>query len=83
MKGCEELLSGLSEYLDGTASEELCEELRRHMEGCENCRVVLDTTRRTIDLYRGDELVPLPESFHARLHDTLRRAWERKRGKPV
>ena len=81
MKDCEELLSGISDYVDGTASKELCAELQRHMEGCENCRVVVDTIQKTVRLYKGDVEVDLPEGFHARLHGNLRDAWERKHGK--
>ena len=83
MKDCEELLSGISEYVDGTASKELCAELQRHMEGCENCRVVVDTIQKTVHLYKGDEEVDLPSGFHQRLHGNLRDAWERKHGKAV
>lgn len=47
---CEELLGSLSAYIDGDLSPELCQELERHLARCDHCRVVLDTTGRTIDL---------------------------------
>ncbi|MBK9579240.1 MAG: zf-HC2 domain-containing protein [Fibrobacterota bacterium] len=79
MKPCKDLLSGISDFVDGSASDELCEEIRRHMEGCENCRVVVDTTRRTVQLFKGDELLEeLPADFKERLHGSLRDAWIRK-----
>lgn len=79
MKSCKELLEGISEFVDGSASEELCAQIRRHMEGCENCRVVVDTTARTVQLYKGDELLEeLPADFKERLHGSLRDAWVRK-----
>ena len=78
MSDCKDLLGGISDYLDGSASEALCEEIRRHMEGCANCRVVVDSTRRTISLYKGDDLVQeLTPDFQARLHGSLREAWKR------
>jgi len=83
MKDCEELLSGISDYIDGTASKELCAELQHHMEGCENCRVVVDTIQKTVHLYKGDQEVDLPEGFQARLHGTLREAWAHRHGKAV
>jgi anti-sigma factor RsiW len=49
-KNCEELLGSLSAYIDGDLPPELCQELERHLAGCDNCRVVLNTTKRTIDL---------------------------------
>ena len=47
---CHRLLGSLSEYIDGALSESLCEEIERHMSGCEDCQIVVDTVRKTIDL---------------------------------
>jgi anti-sigma factor (TIGR02949 family) len=49
---CNHYLPGLSDYLDGELSPELCAELERHMDECDKCRIVVDTTRKTIELYR-------------------------------
>jgi len=49
-KNCQALLGTLSEYIDGELPADLCQVIEKHLEGCENCRVVLNTTRRTIDL---------------------------------
>lgn len=51
-ENCQHLLHSLSDYLDQTLGEELCMELERHMLDCENCRIVVDTLRKTIYLYR-------------------------------
>ena len=83
MKDCEELLSGISDYVDGTASMELCAELQRHMEGCPDCRVVVDSIQKTVRLFRGEEEVDLPDGFHEKLHGTLREAWARRHGKAM
>jgi anti-sigma factor RsiW len=48
---CHALLGELCDYVDGEASQSLCAEIERHMAGCENCRIVVDTLRKTIDLY--------------------------------
>jgi anti-sigma factor RsiW len=50
--GCRNLLGSLSEFVDGTLEDELCAEIQRHMDGCDNCRVVVDSLRKTIYLYR-------------------------------
>ena len=47
---CVNLLGSLSEYIDGELNPELCAEIEKHLAGCEDCRVVLNTTKRTIDL---------------------------------
>lgn len=60
-QNCKALLGSLSEYIDGELPAELCKEIEKHLEGCENCRIVLNTTRRTIDLVHvpADENVPM------------------------
>jgi anti-sigma factor (TIGR02949 family) len=49
-ENCKALLGSLSDYVDGELPPELCSEIEKHLAGCENCRVVLNTTKRTIDL---------------------------------
>jgi anti-sigma factor RsiW len=49
---CKSLLGYLSDYVDGDLSEELCREIENHAAGCQDCRVVVDTLRKTISLYR-------------------------------
>jgi anti-sigma factor (TIGR02949 family) len=70
-KDCRELLAGLSEFLDDEASAELCAEIKRHMGGCHNCRVVVDTLRKTITLYRSMPRPDLPEEARERLYRVL------------
>jgi anti-sigma factor RsiW len=57
-ENCHELLDGLSDFIDGQASADLCAQIQRHMAGCKKCRVVVDTLRKTINFYR---LLPGPE----------------------
>lgn len=69
---CRRLLGALSDYLDGDLQEELCAELERHLQACENCRIVLDTLRRTIYLYRVTaEPVGIPQDVRQRLYHRL------------
>jgi anti-sigma factor (TIGR02949 family) len=69
---CKTLLGNLSDFIDGELDDEMCQELQRHMEGCENCRVVLDTMTRTIYLYQASEAeTKLPEDVRGRLFNTL------------
>ena len=71
-KNCRELLGSLSAYIDGDLSPELCLELERHLAGCDDCRVVLNTTRRTIDLVHTPLEKPgLPEEVRERLFKRL------------
>ena len=45
---CRELLGDISEYVDGAA----CEELERHLAECGNCRIVVNTLMKTVELYQ-------------------------------
>ena len=80
MSDCKDLLGALSEYLDGNEQAEMCTELRRHMATCERCRVVVDSAKRTIELYRDeDRIAEIPVDSQIRLHRTLQEAWSRKK----
>ncbi len=69
---CESLLGSLSEYIDGELNPELCREIEKHLAECENCRVVLNTTKRTIDLVQAPAERPgLPDDVRARLFKRL------------
>lgn len=69
---CRHLLGALSDYLDGDLQEELCAELERHLQECENCRIVVDTLRRTIYLYRVTaEPGEIPQEVRQRLYHRL------------
>ena len=49
---CKQLLGNLSEYIDGDLQAELCAEIEEHLKDCDNCRVVVNTLRKTIELYK-------------------------------
>ncbi len=69
---CESLLGSLSEYIDGELSPMLCQEIEKHLADCENCRVVLNTTKRTIDLVQAPaEKADLPNEVRERLFKRL------------
>lgn len=68
---CRHLLGDLSDYLDGQAPEAICAEIERHMAGCEDCRVVVDTLHKTVLLYRGLPQPSLPESAREQLYRAL------------
>ena len=69
---CEELLFSLSLYIDGELNPELCQELEKHLAGCDNCRVLVNTTSRTIDLVHAPiEKLDVPEDVRERLFKRL------------
>jgi predicted anti-sigma-YlaC factor YlaD len=68
---CHHLLGSLSDYLDGEMSDALCAEIEHHLANCNNCRVVVDTLRQTIQLYRALSDPDLPEAARERLYQSL------------
>jgi anti-sigma factor RsiW len=70
-KNCQHLLNDLSDFLDGEASAEICAEIERHLAGCEDCRVMVDTLRKTVVLYRELPQPELPQDARQRLYRAL------------
>jgi len=69
---CHDFLSSLSEYVDGDLSPELCAELERHICECQHCRIVVDTMRKTVELYQDlPEDSVLPSEIRSRLYARL------------
>ena len=70
---CKSLLETLSDYVDGTLDEELCEEIQRHIVECQDCRIVVDTLKKTIYLYHAtaSELADVPPNVRDRLFRSL------------
>lgn len=69
---CNELLGTISEYMDGSLRDELCRELERHLSECDDCRVVVDTMKKTIDLYQTETAREgLPADVRRRLFKSL------------
>jgi anti-sigma factor RsiW len=68
---CRHLLDDLSDYLDGEAAAEVCAEIERHLAGCADCRVVVDTLRKTVAVYRELPQPELPVEARRRLYTFL------------
>jgi anti-sigma factor (TIGR02949 family) len=68
---CRKVIQQLSEFLDGELDPGLAEQLSRHLEHCEDCKLVVDTTRKTIEIYCNTEPMELPPAVRERLERTL------------
>jgi len=64
---CKDFLKELSEYLDASTTPANKAELDQHLKECPNCWVVADTTKKTIQIYRGTEPRAVPDSLRLRL----------------
>jgi len=70
-KECQHLLGQLSDYVDGELGQAMCEEIERHLAGCQNCRVVVDTLRKTVMLFHTNGSDPVPSDVQERLFKVL------------
>jgi predicted anti-sigma-YlaC factor YlaD len=69
---CQELLGQVSDYIDGELEAAVCAELEAHLAECHDCRIMVDTVRRTILLYRCEPDPKLPEGVRQRLFEVLK-----------
>jgi predicted anti-sigma-YlaC factor YlaD len=71
---CQSLLGSLSDYVDGCLSDEFCADLEKHLAECQDCRIVVDTLRKTVTLYHesAEESVEVPEVVRERLYRCLK-----------
>ena len=79
MVTCKDFLNELNSFLDGDAREEVRKELEDHLEECPNCWVICDTTKKTIEIYKGMDPYPIPPSVHDRLMAAVQRKCEESR----
>ena len=68
---CKEFLQELTDYLDGKISVSLRAELDEHLHWCHECDVVMNTTKKTIEIYRDNQVYELPEDLRNRLHQAI------------
>jgi len=68
---CKDFLAELTDYLDECVDAEVREQLERHITECPNCWVIADTTKRTIQIYKGMDPYPIPGDVEERLMKAL------------
>ncbi len=71
MLTCKDFLNELSEFLDDSVDREIREKLQKHVTECPNCWVILNTTERTIKVYKGFEPQIIPADIQSRLMKAL------------
>ena len=71
MLTCKEFLRELSDYLDESLDAGIRAKLEKHIAECPNCWVIADTTRKTIQIYKGMDPYPVPDEVRDRLMKAL------------
>ena len=68
---CTEFLKILDDVIDESIAVETRTEIETHLHKCGHCEVVLNTTRKTIEIYRCHEIYELPMDVSERLHAVI------------
>jgi hypothetical protein len=68
---CKHVWDYLSGYLDNSLSPEIRDLVQRHLEHCEICSAILDSTRNIVVLTADDRVFELPLGYSERLHARL------------
>jgi anti-sigma factor RsiW len=68
---CKHVWEQISGYLDKQLDAEMLAAVERHLESCEVCSAVLDSTRNILVLTADDRTYELPVGYSGRLHERL------------
>ena len=68
---CKKVIVELTSYLDGVLDSSMRIDLEQHLSSCTDCRLVVDTCRKTIQIFCNSDPVPLPDDVRQRLHAAL------------
>lgn len=70
---CKHVWQYISAYIEGDVDALLRAEIDRHLETCEICSAVLDSTRNVVILMADERVFELPAGFSQRLHERIDR----------
>ena len=79
MLTCKEFLQELNDYLDESIDSELRKRLEAHITECPNCFVIFDTTKRTVQVYKGMQQQNIPDDVRGRLMQALEKKCAQKK----
>lgn len=68
---CKHVWEHISAYIDGEVDAVLRADIDKHLETCEICSAVLDSTRNVVVLVADGRVFELPAGFSDRLHERL------------
>jgi anti-sigma factor RsiW len=68
---CHHVWEHISAYIDGEVDAELRAEIDRHLEHCEICSAVMDSTRNVVVLLADERVFEIPAGYSQRLHERL------------
>jgi anti-sigma factor RsiW len=76
---CDSQVECINDYLDGKLEPDRCRDLSAHLELCLGCRLLLESSRRMLQLVRAVTPAPLSDSLRNRLSTALNQCMAEKR----
>ena len=70
---CREVIHELSNYLDGDLNAAMKHEIEIHLKDCNECTVIVNQTKFTVEIFCDSHLIELPADVRSRLHEALHR----------
>jgi len=80
---CKHVWEHISGYLDRELDPKLLAAVEKHLENCEVCSAVLDSTRNVLVLTADSRTYELPVGYSERLHERLTEAMQGGTGSGV
>jgi predicted anti-sigma-YlaC factor YlaD len=77
---CSELREKLSDFLEPSELEELCKTVGQHLDACRDCRLEVDSVKKTITIVRSRNDVEAPVWVSDQLSSLLAREYESGEG---
>jgi predicted anti-sigma-YlaC factor YlaD len=68
---CEEFFAEFGDYLENRVSPEVRKELELHLSQCRACRVLYDSSRKTVKIVTESSSFELPESVYDPIIDRV------------
>ena len=68
---CKHVWNHISGYLDGTLDPDILAQVQKHLDHCELCSAILDSTRNILVLTADNRVFELPLGYSERLHMRL------------
>ena len=71
MNECEKIINRVCGDLSENINSPLCQELKTHLEDCDQCRQQVESMRGTVSLFQCLETKKVPADIHQRLAKML------------
>jgi predicted anti-sigma-YlaC factor YlaD len=79
---CNEVLEQLADYLDADERDALCVAIQEHLAHCRDCKINVDTLRKTIVLYQNGHPAEVPVRISEALQAAMAREYDRAAKSP-